>query len=75
METAIDKAIDIEFLDSLAKEVIREFPLKIEEYQNGKIGIVNMFMGEIKSRAGDKFEPRVANELLMRKLPKTLIVD
>jgi hypothetical protein len=27
-----------------------------------------MFMGEIKSRAKDKFVPQVANELLMRKL-------
>lgn len=69
MTTAIEKEIDVEFLDGLAKEVVKEFPLKIEEYQNGKTGIVNMLMGEIKSRAGDKFEPRIANELLMRKLP------
>lgn len=68
MEIALQKEVDIEFLDHLAKEVIKEFPLKIEEYQNGKTGIVNMLMGEIKSRAGDKFEPRIANELLMRKL-------
>lgn len=64
----IEKEIDLEFLDGIVKEVIKEFPLKIEEYQNGKTGIVNMFMGEIKSRARDKFEPRVVNELLMRKL-------
>ena len=64
----VAKEIDIEFLDGVVKEVMKEFPLKIEEYQNGKVGIVNMFMGEIKSRTGDKFEPRIANELLMRKL-------
>lgn len=62
------KEVDMEFLNSVVKEVMKEFPLKIEEYQNGKTGIVNMFMGEIKSRTGDKFEPRIANELLMRKL-------
>lgn len=64
----IEKEIDIEFLERIVKDVIKEFPLKIEEYQNGKTGIVNMLMGEIKSRMGDKFEPRIANELLMRKL-------
>jgi aspartyl-tRNA(Asn)/glutamyl-tRNA(Gln) amidotransferase subunit B len=71
-EVATEKEMDIEFLDGIAKEVIKEFPLKIEEYQNGKTGIINMFMGQIKSRAGDKFEPRVANELLMRKLQQNV---
>lgn len=71
----LEKEIDREFLDCVVKEVMKEFPLKIEEYQNGKTGIVNMFMGEIKSRTGDKFEPRIANELLMRKLQETLIVN
>ena len=71
----LEKEIDVEFLDRVVKEVMKEFPLKIEEYQNGKTGIVNMFMGEIKSRTGDKFEPRIANDLLMRKLRETLNVN
>ena len=70
-----ERVADVEFLDCVVKEVIKEFPLKIEEYQNGKTGIVNMLMGEIKSRTGDKFEPRVANELLMQKLPEILVVS
>lgn len=60
--------IDVEYIDAVVKEVVKEFPLKVEQYQNGRTGIVNMLMGEIKSRAKDKFEPRSANELLMRKL-------
>jgi len=71
----IEREIEKEFLESIVREVVKEFPLKIEEYQNGKTGIVNMFMGEIKSRSGDKFEPRVANELLMLKLQQMLIVN
>lgn len=67
-----ERVADTEFLDCVVKEVIKEFPLKIEEYQNGKTGIVNMLMGEIKGRTGDKFEPRVANELLMQKLPEVI---
>lgn len=64
----MEKIIDVEFIDSIVKDVIKEFPLKIEEYQNGKTGILNMLMGEIKSRTKDKFEPRIANELLMTQL-------
>jgi len=65
----IEREIDLDLIDNTVKEVVKEFPLKIEEYENGKTGIVNMLMGEIKSRTGDKFDPRIANELLMRKLP------
>lgn len=64
----LERSVHVEFIDSIVKDVIKEFPLKIEEYQNGKTGIVNMFMGEIKSRTQDKFEPLIANELLMTKL-------
>lgn len=67
-----EKTVDVNFLDNIVKDVVKEFPLKIEEYQNGKTGIVNMLMGEIKSRTGDKFEPRIANELLMQKLPEVI---
>lgn len=59
---------DIDFIERIVKDVIKEFPLKVEEYQNGKTGIINMFMGEIKSRTQDKFDPLIANDLLMTKL-------
>ncbi|GHM98609.1 hypothetical protein WSM22_00990 [Cytophagales bacterium WSM2-2] len=59
---------DRNFINGIVEEVVKEFPLKVEQYHNGRTGIVNMLMGEIKSRANDKFDPWVANELLMRKL-------
>ena len=51
-------------------EVIKEFPLKVEEYQNGKKGIISMFMGEVMKRSKGKADPKVANELLTLKLKK-----
>lgn len=51
-------------------EVIKEFPLKVEEYQNGKKGIISMFMGEVMKRSKGKADPKVANELLTQKLKK-----
>lgn len=57
-------------LQPLIDEVIREFPLKVEEYHNGKKGIISMFMGEVMKRSKGKADPKVANELLTRKLKK-----
>lgn len=52
----------------VVKEVLREFPLKVEEYKNGKKGIVAMFMGEVMKRTKGKADPKLANELLVQQL-------
>jgi aspartyl-tRNA(Asn)/glutamyl-tRNA(Gln) amidotransferase subunit B len=49
-------------------EVLKEFPLKVAEYKNGKKGIVGMFMGEVMKRSKGKADPKVANELITKKL-------
>jgi aspartyl-tRNA(Asn)/glutamyl-tRNA(Gln) amidotransferase subunit B len=57
-------------LSPIIDEVIKEFPLKVEEYQNGKKGIISMFMGEVMKRSKGKADPKVASELLTQKLKK-----
>jgi aspartyl-tRNA(Asn)/glutamyl-tRNA(Gln) amidotransferase subunit B len=52
----------------IIEEVIKEFPLKVEEYKSGKKGIVAMFMGEVMKRSKGKADPKVANALLTEKL-------
>lgn len=54
----------------LIDEVIKEFPLKVEEYQKGKKGIISMFMGEVMKRSKGKADPKVASELFVKKLAK-----
>ena len=49
-------------------DVIKEFPLKVEEYKSGKKGIVAMFMGEVMKRSKGKADPKVASALLADKL-------
>jgi aspartyl-tRNA(Asn)/glutamyl-tRNA(Gln) amidotransferase subunit B len=61
---------DHDSLMPIIDEVIKEFPLKVEEYQNGKKGIISMFMGEVMKRSKGKADPKVANELLTMKLKK-----
>jgi aspartyl-tRNA(Asn)/glutamyl-tRNA(Gln) amidotransferase subunit B len=52
----------------IIEEVIKAFPLKVEEYRNGKKGIIGMFMGEVMKRSKGKADPKVATELLTKKL-------
>lgn len=55
-------------LERVISEVIREFPLKVEAYREGKKGIVAMFMGEVVKRSRGKADPRKANGMLVKKL-------
>ncbi len=52
----------------IVEEVIREFPLKVEAYHQGKKGIFAMFMGEVMKRSKGKADPRMATQLLEEKL-------
>jgi aspartyl-tRNA(Asn)/glutamyl-tRNA(Gln) amidotransferase subunit B len=52
----------------IIEEVIKEFPLKVEEYKSGKKGIVGMFMGEVMKRSQGKADPKMTNSLLTEKL-------
>ena len=52
----------------IIEEVMKEFPLKVEEYKNGKKGIIGMFMGEVMKRSNGKADPKVATQLLTKKL-------
>lgn len=56
------------FIGRIIDEIIKEFPLKVEEYQNGKKGIVTMFMGEVMKRSKGKANPKAASEILVKKL-------
>ncbi len=52
----------------IVEQIIKEFPLKVEEYKNGKKAILTMFMGEVMKRSKGKVDPKVATALLLKKL-------
>lgn len=52
----------------IVEEVLKEFPLKVEEFKKGKKGIISMFMGEVMKRTKGRADPRLANELITKKL-------
>src|SRR5690606_35569009 len=52
----------------IVEEVLKELPLKVEEFKKGKKGIISMFMGEVMKRSKGRADPRLANELITKKL-------
>jgi len=52
----------------IVEDVLKEFPLKVEEYKNGKKGLLSMFMGEVMKRSKGKADPKVATALITKKL-------
>jgi aspartyl-tRNA(Asn)/glutamyl-tRNA(Gln) amidotransferase subunit B len=59
---------DEELILKLITEVIADLPEKVKEFRSGKTGLIGMFMGEIKKRSNGEANPKLANELLLKKL-------
>ncbi len=59
---------DEDSISPIIDQIIKEFPLKVEEYKKGKTAIITMFMGQVMKRSKGKADPRLATELLMKKL-------
>ncbi len=59
---------DTSAIEPVIDEVLASFPEKVEEYRQGKKGLLGMFMGEVMKRSKGKADPKVANKLLNQKL-------
>ncbi len=55
-------------IENLINEVLAAFPSKVEEYKNGKKGLLGMFVGQVMKKSGGKADPKVINQLLAKKL-------
>jgi len=55
-------------LQTLVEEVLAANPEKVEEYRNGKKGLLGMFMGQIMKKTKGKANPKVTTKLLQERL-------
>lgn len=55
-------------LNEWVSKAMEAFPDKVEEYRNGKKGVMGLFMGEIMKLSGGKADPKAASTLLREKL-------
>jgi aspartyl-tRNA(Asn)/glutamyl-tRNA(Gln) amidotransferase subunit B len=55
-------------IEPVVREVLAAFPEKVKAYKKGKKGMIAMFMGEVMKRTQGKADPKVAHEVITRKL-------
>ena len=61
---------DTDAMKDYIKAAINKYPEKVEEYKNGKKGLIGLFMGEIMKLSKGKADPKIANKLLQIELNK-----
>ena len=49
-------------------QAMEKYPEKVQEYKNGKKGLIGLFMGEVMKLSKGKADPKVCNQLLRNKL-------
>jgi aspartyl-tRNA(Asn)/glutamyl-tRNA(Gln) amidotransferase subunit B len=49
-------------------EVLNNMPEKVKEYKKGKKGLIGLFVGEVKKVSKGKADPKLTNEILLKKL-------
>tara|TARA_Y100000589_G_scaffold57098_2_gene47365 strand:+ start:9083 stop:10531 length:1449 start_codon:yes stop_codon:yes gene_type:complete len=64
------KENDTDIIHNYIQEAISKYPEKKVEYQNGKKGLLGLFMGEVMKLSKGKADPKLANKLLILELEK-----
>ncbi|HET9278377.1 MAG TPA: Asp-tRNA(Asn)/Glu-tRNA(Gln) amidotransferase subunit GatB [Flavitalea sp.] len=49
-------------------EVLNKMPEKVMEYKKGKKGLIGLFVGEVKKVSKGKADPKLTNDILLKKL-------
>jgi aspartyl-tRNA(Asn)/glutamyl-tRNA(Gln) amidotransferase subunit B len=57
-----------DLISGYADEVLAKYPDKVQEYKNGKTGLLGMFVGEVMKMSKGKADPRKTNDLIRKKL-------
>ncbi len=55
-------------VEEWVEQVLSKMPDKVTEYKKGKKGLIGLFMGEVKKVSGGKADPKIATQLLTKKL-------
>ncbi len=59
---------DDDALMQYIEAAIAKYPEKVQEYKNGKKGLIGLFMGEVMKLSKGKADPKLANKLVREKL-------
>jgi aspartyl-tRNA(Asn)/glutamyl-tRNA(Gln) amidotransferase subunit B len=67
-ENNLLQVADVSFIQDAINEVLRAWPDKVQDYKNGKKGLLGLFMGEVMKKTKGKADPKVTSELLSKSL-------
>jgi len=67
-ERGLEKIDDAATLEALVEEILAAHPDQVEAYRGGHSGLLGFFMGQVMQRTDGAADPRVARELLERRL-------
>ncbi len=59
---------DSNVVEEWVDAVLAKMPDKVQEYRKGKKGLIGLFVGEVKKISAGKADPKLTNELLLKKL-------
>ena len=59
---------DLSNITGWVDEVLNKMPDKVLEFRNGKKGLIGLFVGEVKKISKGKADPKVATDILLKKL-------
>ncbi|NML20400.1 Asp-tRNA(Asn)/Glu-tRNA(Gln) amidotransferase subunit GatB [Pseudoflavitalea sp. G-6-1-2] len=54
------------------EEVLNKMPEKVAEYRKGKKGLIGLFVGEVKKISKGKADPKITNDILLKKLDSSI---
>ena len=67
-EKGLEKIGDVSVLKPLVDKVLTSHPVKVQEYRDGKTGLMGFFMGQIMRETQGKADPKVVQELIRQGL-------
>jgi len=59
---------DVNLISSIIAEVLAKYPDKVEEYKNGKKGLLGLFVGEVMKASKGKADPKTVNTEVIKAL-------
>jgi aspartyl-tRNA(Asn)/glutamyl-tRNA(Gln) amidotransferase subunit B len=59
---------DTGFLEPIIERVLEKYTDKVLEYKKGKKGLLSLFVGEVMKQSKGKADPKITNELILKKL-------
>ncbi len=67
-ELNLVQSSDSSAIEAWVNEALQRMPDKVIEYRKGKKGLIGLFVGEVKKISKGKADPKITNELLLKKL-------